>query len=89
MAPDATNPHRAKCTPCGKCFDMVNMRESLLKGHIKSAKHSACMKRAAAGWMRRYFVASINVQPVHTLLQSPDGGSTCKINKLVTDEEIL
>ena len=44
IAPDSTNPHRAKCKLCGKTFDVTAMGESALKSLMKSAEYIGAIK---------------------------------------------
>lgn len=90
LAPDPANPHRAKCKPCAKTFDIAAMGESALKSHVKSSKHDGNVKAAVSSTMKNFLVPSQSEQPVDpTPSQSADLDSVCKKHELVTDAEIL
>lgn len=90
IAPDTTNPHRAKCKLCGKTFDVTAMGESALKSHMKSAKHIGAIKMGQGSALKSYLTPVPTEQSTTASpLQSPSLNDASKTHELVTDAEIL
>lgn len=97
VAPDTANPHRAKCKPCGKTFDVTAMGECALKSHMKSAKHSVMVQQAGASSVLHYLAPRASERGAGPSEESTgtvsscamDLDRTCKAHEMVTDAEIL
>ncbi|CAN7945535.1 unnamed protein product [Ixodes hexagonus] len=90
VAPDTTDQRRSRCKPCGKTFDVAAMGESVLKSHMKSAKHAGVMKIAAKSSVLNYLAPSTSEQStVPPPSQSPNLKNACKTHELVTNAEVL
>lgn len=92
LAPDVSNPHKARCKICCKCFDITAMGESAVKSHQKSAKHSENMQAAgSSGTMKSFLTISESRpnEPHPVPSQSSDLMDACKKHELVMDAEIL
>lgn len=91
LALDVSNPHKARCKICCKCFDITAMGESALKSHQKSAKHSENMQAAGSSGTMKIFPTISESRPnEHPVPSQPsDLIDACKKHELVMDAEIL
>lgn len=80
------------CRVCEKTIDVCNMEESMVRSHVKSAKHNANMKNRTQNEVLSYVSrqeSALSATSTTVPAQASDIGSACKKHEIVTDAEIL